>query len=60
MRRKHATDKGCPNCGMVEDSDHIFTRRSTVTEDILRSQEEKLRLYLKDMTSSQLQEAIKH
>lgn len=59
VRRKHTTDEGCPNCGMAEDTDHIFTCRSKVTgEDILKSQEEILRLHLKDTTSPQLQKVI--
>ena len=55
VRRQHATDEGCPNCGVREDTDHIFTCKSPVTEDIFKSQEEILKLHLQDTTSTQLQ-----
>jgi len=55
VRRRHATDEGCPNCGMREDTDHIFTCRSTVSEAIFRRQKEILKLHLQDTTSKQMQ-----
>ena len=55
VRRQHATDEGCPNCGVREDTDHIFTCKSPGSEDIFRSQAEILKLHLQDTTSKQLQ-----
>jgi len=58
VRRQHATDEGCPNFGLREDTDHIFTCKSRATEDIFKSQDEILKLHLKDTTSTQLQDVI--
>ena len=49
VRRRHTTENGCPNCGMPENVDHIFTCQSHVrTKATMQSQEETSNLFLSD------------
>lgn len=56
QRHKHAETSGCPNCGEVENIDHVFTCASEASNTTYTTQREILTRYLHNGTSPNLQQ----
>jgi hypothetical protein len=58
VRRKHDDNDKCPCCDLVEDTEHILKCKSTTQQDTYSIERESLDIFLQQVTTWELREAI--